>query len=181
MATPTITKAISTSTNPGSFGLLNSRVVPGVRDAGSTVVGAVERLISGLVDMCGRTLVSISLGTGAEPNFTVPASAMTGPESLIKAVPSARQNTSASSVSTRLHWGHRFMFEVLRLVAASSLVIGQASWSVSTTLLTQSKAATSLHSNLLRQADAAQEIGKVRIGAEAVHMRVGIKVKCQKA
>ena len=73
------------------------------------------------------------------------------------------------------------MFEVLRLVAASSLVIGQASWLVSTTLLTQSKAATSLHSNLLRQADAAQEIGKARIGAEAVHMRVGIKVKCQKA
>ena len=73
------------------------------------------------------------------------------------------------------------MFEVLRLVAASSLVIGQASWLVSTTLLTQSKAATSLHSNLLREADAAQEIGKARFGAEAVHMRVGIKVKCQKA
>ena len=144
-------------------------------------MGPVARLISGVVDVCGRTLVSISLDTGAEVSFTVPASALTGPESLIRGVPSARQKTSVSSVSTRLHWGHRFMFEVLRLVAASSLVIGQASWLVSTTLLTQSKAATSLHSNLLRQADAAHEIGKVRIGAEAVHMRVGIKVKCQKA
>jgi hypothetical protein len=54
-------------------------------------------------------LVSISLETGADVNFTVPASAPTGPESLIKAVPSDRQKTSASSVSTRLHWRQRFM------------------------------------------------------------------------
>src|SRR5260370_40702676 len=78
-------------------------------DAGSTVVGAVRRLISGDVDVCGRTLVSISLDTGEEVNFTVPRSVLTGPESPIKAVPSARQKPSVSSVSTRLHWGHRFV------------------------------------------------------------------------
>ena len=73
------------------FGLVRSRVVLGDGCAGSTVVGPVGRLISGVVDVCGRTLVSISLDTAAEPNFTVPPSALTGPESLIKAVPSARQ------------------------------------------------------------------------------------------
>src|SRR5437660_132447 len=118
MATPTITKRISTSTNPRRFGLLNSRLVPGLSDAGRTVVGAVGRLISGVVEVWGRTLVSISLDTGAEPNFAVPASVPTEPESLIKAVPSARQKASASSVSTRLHWGQRFIFGVLRLDAA---------------------------------------------------------------
>src|SRR5439155_18857799 len=60
-------------------------------------------------------LVSISLETAPEPNFAVPASALTGPESLIKAVPSARQKASVSSVSTRLHWGQRFIFGVWRL------------------------------------------------------------------
>jgi len=54
-------------------------------------------------------LVSVSLDTGAEPNFTVPISALTGPESLIKAVPSARQKASVSSASTRLHAGQVFM------------------------------------------------------------------------
>src|SRR5437762_2273278 len=107
MATPTITKRISTSTNPRRFGLLNSRLVPGLSDAGRTVVGAVGRL--GVVEVWGRTLVSISLDAGAEPNFAVPASVPTEPESLIKAVPSARQKASASSVSTRLHWGQRFI------------------------------------------------------------------------
>jgi len=59
--------------------------------------------------VCGSTLVSISLDTGAEVNFTVPASALTRPESLIKGVPSARHKASASSVSRRLHCGQRFI------------------------------------------------------------------------
>lgn len=58
---------------------------------GNTVVCDVGRLIPAAVIICGRMLVSISLDTGAEATFTVPASALTGPESLIKAVPSARQ------------------------------------------------------------------------------------------
>src|SRR6266508_6074187 len=66
-------------------------------------------------------LVSISPDLGAESNFTVPASPLIEPEALISAVPSARQKTSASSVSTRLHWGQRFIFGVLRPVAAFSL------------------------------------------------------------
>ena len=53
-----------------------------------TWLGAVGRLISGDVEVCGRMLVSDSLTTGAELNLTVPASPLTGPESLIKAVPS---------------------------------------------------------------------------------------------
>ena len=92
------------------FGLLNSRVPPSVLCALSTVVGAVGRLMSASVIVCGRTLVATSLATGAEPNLTVPASALTGPESAIKGVPSARQNASVSSGSTRLHAGQRFMF-----------------------------------------------------------------------
>jgi hypothetical protein len=53
-------------------------------------------------------LVSVSLAADAEPNFIVPASGLTAPESLIKAAPSTRQNASLPSVSTRLHWGQRF-------------------------------------------------------------------------
>src|SRR5215471_17756941 len=67
-------------------------VAPAATCEGNTVVGAVARLISASV-RCGRMLVSIS-----------PAA-----ESFIRAVPSIRQNASASSVSTRLHWGQRFM------------------------------------------------------------------------
>ena len=55
-------------------------------------------------------LVSISLDTASEPNFAVPASPLNEPESLMRAVPSARQNASASSLSTRLHCGQRFIF-----------------------------------------------------------------------
>src|SRR5204863_5280130 len=113
--------ATAANTRPRRLGLLNSCVVPGVCAAGSTVVGAVGRLISGVVEVWGRMPVSISLDTGAEANFAVFASVLIEPESLIRAVPSIRQNTSASSVSTRLHWGQRFIFVALRLVAASFL------------------------------------------------------------
>src|SRR5438034_3466996 len=92
------------------FGLLSSPVFFEASGVGSTVVCAVGRLIPASVACCGRKLVSISLETGAEANLTVPASALTGPESLIRAVPSARQKASVSSVSTRLHAGHRFIY-----------------------------------------------------------------------
>ena len=85
------------------FGLLSSPVFFG-NGAGSTVVGAVGRVILPSVIVCGRTLVSNSLDAGAEANFIVPASSLTGPESLIKAVPSARQKASVL-VSTRLQQG----------------------------------------------------------------------------
>src|SRR6266567_3415261 len=90
------------------FGFVSSRVVLGDSGAGSAVVGPVERSILGVVDVCGRTLVSISLDTESEPNFAVPASPIE-PESIISVAPSTRQNFSASSVSTRLHWGQRFI------------------------------------------------------------------------
>src|SRR5882724_2280595 len=93
----------------GRFVLLSGRVFSGRRFAGSAVVCDVGRVILASVIVCGRTLVSISLDNGAEASFTVPASALTGQESLIKAVPSTRQNTSLSSFSTRPHWGHRFI------------------------------------------------------------------------
>src|SRR5437016_4213534 len=88
--------------------LLNSRVVLGVCAAGSTVVGAVARLMLTSV-LFGRTLVSISLDPAPEPNFAVLASPVIEPESLTSVAPSARQNLSASSVSMRLHWGQRFI------------------------------------------------------------------------
>ena len=50
------------------------------------------------------TLVQI-----APLSFAVPASLPSGNESLTSAVPSARQNASVSSASTRLHWGQRFI------------------------------------------------------------------------
>ena len=46
--------AIGAITTHRRFCLLNSRVVPGICAAGSTVVGAVARLISGVVDVGGR-------------------------------------------------------------------------------------------------------------------------------
>jgi hypothetical protein len=42
-------------------------------------------------------------------NFAVPASLPIEPDSLTRAVPCARQRASASSDSTRLHLGHRFI------------------------------------------------------------------------
>src|SRR5256885_1928656 len=57
-------------------------------------------------------LVSTSLAIGGPPNFAVLTSPLTEPESLTKAAPSTRQNTSALSVSTRLHWGQRFILNL---------------------------------------------------------------------
>src|SRR5437660_843584 len=62
----------------------------------------------------GRMLVSISVAADPERNFAVPASLMADDESLTKAAPSMRQNTSVSSVSMRLHWGQRFILKPQR-------------------------------------------------------------------
>src|SRR6266540_3785250 len=91
------------------FGLLGACVVPDGCCAGSTVVDPVERLAPVSVIAGERMLVSTSLAAGAKPNFAVPAFALDDPESLTRAVPSARQKASASSFSTRLHAGQRFM------------------------------------------------------------------------
>src|SRR6266404_5614721 len=108
-----IAKAISNTiviaTRP-RFGLVSSRVAPGGGIAGSTVVGAVGRLVLALV-LCGRTLVSISVAADVEPSRAVPASLPNDEESLTSTAPSARQKTSASSVSRRLHVGLRFILE----------------------------------------------------------------------
>src|SRR6266496_2487794 len=60
----------------------------------------------------------VSISVGADPSRTVPASSLTGIESLTREVPSVRQNTSESSVSTRLHVGQRFI-RLFRQVQAS--------------------------------------------------------------
>src|SRR6266404_6315993 len=90
------------------FGLVRSRVVPGNCAAGSAVVGPVFRLISGVVDVWGSRLVSISLDTGPETSLAVSVSLASEPEWLMSATPSVRQKASVSSASTRLHWGQRF-------------------------------------------------------------------------
>src|SRR6266404_5013247 len=112
-----ISNTIAIATRP-RFGLVSSRVVLGGGPVGRLMLASVA---------CGRMLVSISVAAAEEPSRAVPASLPSDEESLTSAVPSARQKTSASSVSTRLQVGQRFMFGVLRLVAASSLVIGRAS------------------------------------------------------
>src|SRR5437764_13028158 len=88
------------------FRLANAPVVA-VDGAGSTVVGAVARFMEPSV-VCGRMLVWDSVAV--EPSFAVPASLPSDDESLTRRVPSTRQNTRASSLSTRLHCGQRFMF-----------------------------------------------------------------------
>src|SRR2546427_5706033 len=85
------------------FGWVSSRVALG-GCSGSTVVGPVARFIAELV-VCVRMLVSISDVTGAEPSVAVPGSLPSDEDSLTSAVPSARQKTSASSVSRRLQAG----------------------------------------------------------------------------
>ena|SRR6266542_893740 len=102
-------RPMEANTSPRLFGGLKSRVAFCVCSVGSEVVGPVERLISGVVEVWGRMLVSISPDTGPDPNLTVPASPLIEPESPISAVPSVRQKVSASSNSTRLHWGQRFI------------------------------------------------------------------------
>src|SRR5438552_19080913 len=91
------------------FGLANAPVAA-VEGTGSTVVGAVARFMAASV-VCGRMLVSDSVAV--DPSFAVPASLPSDDESLTRRVPSARQKTSASSLSKRLHCGQRFMFHCL--------------------------------------------------------------------
>src|SRR5258705_2291270 len=90
------------------FGLASAPVLGG-DCAGSTVVGAVLRLITASV-VWGRKLVSISLTADGEPGLTVRASPLSWDKSLTSDTPSTRQNASVSSVSMRLHWGQRFIF-----------------------------------------------------------------------
>src|SRR5258705_8814255 len=90
------------------FGLASAPVLGG-DCAGSTVVGAVPRLITASV-VWGRKLVSISVTADGEPSLAVPTSPLSWDESLTSVMPSTRQKASASSVSTRLQWGQRFIF-----------------------------------------------------------------------
>src|SRR5438309_3539933 len=90
------------------FRLANAPVVA-ADGAGSTIVGAVARFTA-LSVVCGRMLVSDSVAVN--PSFAVPASLPSDDESLTRRVPSARQNTSASSLSTRLHCGQRFIIKI---------------------------------------------------------------------
>src|SRR2546421_3053970 len=92
------------------LGLASAPVVT-VDAAGSTPVGPVPRFLAASV-VCGRTLVSISLDADVVPSFAVPASLSSDDESLTKRVPSARQKTSASSFSKRLHEGQRFIRKI---------------------------------------------------------------------
>src|ERR1700686_931614 len=64
---------------------------------GKTVVGAVARLISALVE-CKSVSVATSVETEAEPSLTVPASLSIDDESLTSVAPSTRQNFSPSSL-----------------------------------------------------------------------------------
>jgi len=51
----------------------------------------------------------VSDSVNVDPSFAVPASLLSDDESLTRRVPSTRQNTRASSFSTRLHSGQRFI------------------------------------------------------------------------
>jgi len=90
------------------FGFVSSGVVLGSCCAGSTVVAALARASPALV-VWGRMLVSILVAADAELSCAVPASLPSDDESRTSAVPSARQNASVSSFSTRLHAGQRFI------------------------------------------------------------------------
>src|SRR5262249_30027509 len=89
----------------------NSLVVLADGCGGRTVVGDVARLMLAPVRW-GRTLLSISFAAEAEPSCAVPASLFNGDDASTSVVPSTRQNFSASSVSTRLHCGQRFIVNV---------------------------------------------------------------------
>src|SRR6476646_2647245 len=56
---------------------------------------------------CGRMLVWTSVESFGDTSCAVPSPRPE--ESLTSVAPSTRQNFSASSVSTRLHWGQRFI------------------------------------------------------------------------
>src|ERR1051326_4593375 len=109
---------IVTNPNPSRLDLLNSRVVAAVGVAGSTVVAAVARVIAES-GWFGRRSVFVSLETDPETNLIVPASSLTELDSLTSVAPSTRQNFSVSSLSTRLHWGQRFILECCGLTQLS--------------------------------------------------------------
>src|SRR5262245_46901976 len=85
----------------------NPLVVLGEGCALSTVVGAVARFIFAAA-VCARLSV-LTLLDDDDPSWTVPASLSIDDESLTSVAPSTRQNFSASSISTRWHWGQRFI------------------------------------------------------------------------
>src|SRR5437016_5847526 len=157
------------------LGLLSSRVPRIVFCRSSTVVELVARLIPTSVVCSGRILVSISLAAGDEANFAVPASALTEPESLTSGVPSARQKTSVSSFSIRLHAGQRFIFGVLRLVAAFSFTRFFSLLQQIFLRLNQSGDG-SPHSKLLRQADAPQQVSEARVAPQAVPILIYFEI-----
>jgi hypothetical protein len=130
--------------------------------ASNIAVPRVARLMPASVE-CGRMLVSISLDAFADPT---PVLTRSDKESLTRAVPSARQKPSVSSVSTRLHEGQRFIFGVLRLVAVF-LEISRPAGLVSDPSLTRGKAVISHRTpKLLRKAHPPQQISVSRITAE---------------
>src|SRR5262249_2206702 len=102
---------------------LRVRATPGC--SLNTVVAPVARLMPASVE-CGRMLVSISLDAIAEPDAIL-ESVLADEESLTRAVPSARQKTSVSSGSIRLHEGQRFILRSASCqLAASKLEFTQA-------------------------------------------------------
>jgi hypothetical protein len=65
-------------------------------------------------------LVETSVGAEPESSFIVPDSLFSDEESLTNTVPSVRQNASASSVSTRLQFGQRFIFKMVAIQSSRS-------------------------------------------------------------
>src|SRR5215831_2257079 len=93
--------------------LANLRVPAKAGCASNTVV---EPLMRASV-VCGRMLVSISPDVFGDSRAGV-ESLLADKESVTRGVPSARQKASVSSGSTRLQAGQRFIFGVLRVLAA---------------------------------------------------------------
>ena len=79
-------------------------------------------LISPVVDW-GRMLVLNSLLPGAESSLMVPRSSLGEPVPGINTAPSTRQKARLSSVSTRLHCGHRFILPGISLENRPSLAM----------------------------------------------------------
>src|SRR5689334_9384793 len=78
----------------------------------STLVGKSLRSASDEVST-DDSFVTVTAGVASVvlvPGRTCVSEYSSTAESLIKTIPSTRQNFSDSSVSTRLHWGQRFIF-----------------------------------------------------------------------
>src|SRR2546421_3111408 len=119
--------------------------------------------------VCGRVTVSDSVAV--EPSFAVPASLPSDDDSLTRRVPSSRQNTSASSVSTRLHEGQRFiLLDILHPFRPRQslsefrsdrvLCLRQVSWL----------------SDLWWELHAPQQLGKARVRAQRIEQRLGLEI-----